>query len=87
MSRVDFLLQELEKLDTAELWAVWDYLQQKIRKMLMRSSASSMEEAVPAKETAALSAHEFSFAKTRRLLAGKNLHLGETVIEERRSYQ
>lgn len=87
MSRVELLFQELEKLDTAELWAVWDYLHQKIRKMLMRSLASTMEEIVPAKETAALSAREFSFAKTRHLLADKNLHLGETIIEERRSYQ
>lgn len=75
MSKVELILKEIENLTWAELWLVWEHLQNKIKMQIFSSPQ------IPQKKVLQLS--NFSFAKTRQLLAGKNLNLSDAVIEER----
>ncbi len=80
MSKVAFVLQELETLSLEELWAVWEYLQQKIKHFLLENFEKKPTE----KKYLQLS--DFSFAKAKAVLKDYKGSLSDAVIEERRSY-
>lgn len=80
MTKVQIILQELETLSFEELWAVWEYLQQRIKTFLLENFEKTPTE----KKYLQLS--DFSFAKAQAVLKDYKGSLSDAVIEERRSY-
>ncbi len=82
MAKIELLLKDLENLNRDEIWVVWEFLQQKIKFLIMNPTQSVQKETFQP-----LQFNDFSFGRTRKILKGKNLNLSDAVIEERRSYE
>ncbi len=79
MAKLEIVLKELESLNRDEILVVWEFLQQKIKSLILNP--------VKSVESESLQFNDFSFSKTRKILDGKKINLSETIIQERRSYE